>query len=179
MNILSWSQMVQVGARVAYDGENDTFKLTINNDTLIFKNCNCLYVLKFNNLVHLTTSEQQQAKMAVELQRRLAYPARSGMDHFLKSGAMRDVPIGSKAIQLIDEAILYIQGKATRKAINYRQEIAGRVPLEKKTGMHADLMFLKPLKEKNSYKEPEKLNFIISVSDLGLSIVRAIKSKGL
>jgi len=169
VNILSWSQMVQLGARVAYDGESDTFKLTISNETLIFKNCNGLYVLKFNNLVHLTTSEQQQAKMAVELQRRLAYPARSGMDHFLKSSAMSDVPIGSKAIQLIDEAIPYIHGKATRQAINYGQEIAGRVPLEKKTGVHADLMFLKPLKDKNGSKEPEKLNFIISVSDFGSS----------
>jgi len=99
VNILSWSQMVQLGARVTYDGKNDTFKLTINNDTLTFKNYNGLYVLKLNNLVHLTTSEQAQAKMAVELQRRLAYPARSGMDHFLKSGAMSDVPIGSKAIE--------------------------------------------------------------------------------
>jgi len=47
------------------------------------------------------------------------------MDHFLKSGAMSDVPIGSKAIELIDEAIPYIQGKASRKAINYGHEIAG------------------------------------------------------
>jgi len=82
--------------------------LTINDHTLTYKNCDGLYVLKFTNLVHLTTNEQAQAKMAVEIQRRLAYPARSGMDHFLKSGAMNDVPIGSKAIQLIDEAIPYI-----------------------------------------------------------------------
>jgi len=45
--------------------------------------------------------------------------------------------------------------------------------------VHADLMYSKPLKEKNSSKEPEKLNFIISVSDFGLSIVRAVKSKAL
>ena len=153
VNILSWSQMVQLGARVTYDGENDTFKLTINNHTLTFKNCDGLYVLKFYNLVHLTTSEQAQAKMAVEMQRRLAYPARSDMNHFLKSGAISDVPIGSKAIQLINEAIPYIQGKATRQAINYGQEIAGRVPLEKKTSVHADLMFIKPLKEKDSSKD--------------------------
>jgi len=47
VNILSWSQMVKLGARVAYDSESDAFKLTINNDTLIFKNCNGLYVLMF------------------------------------------------------------------------------------------------------------------------------------
>jgi len=40
-------------------------------------------------------------------------------------------------------------------------------------------MFLKPLKEKNATKEHEKLNFIISVSDFGLTIIRPIKSKGL
>ena len=40
-------------------------------------------------------------------------------------------------------------------------------------------MFVKPLKEKDSSTEPEKLNFIISVSDFGLIIVRAVNSKGL
>ena len=124
VNILSWAQMVQLGALVAYDSERNLFKLTINGITLVFKCVNSLYVLSFESEVHLTVAEQQQAKMAVEIQRRLAYPARSGVEHFLKSGAMADVPIGSRAIELIDEAIPHIQGKSTRKSINYGKEIA-------------------------------------------------------
>ena len=82
-------------------------------------------------------------------------------------------------MELIDEAIPHIQGKSTRKSPNYAHEIEGRAPDEKKTGIHADLMFLKPLKVIGESKEPEKINFIISVSDFGLTILKAITSKGL
>jgi len=177
VNILSWSQMVKAGALVAYNGEHDQFKLTINNDTLVFKNINGLYLLKLNSDIFMTREEQSQAKMAVEIQRRLAYPARSGVQHFLQSGAMSDVPVGTKAVELIDEAIPYLQGKWTRKAPKDGLEIAGRVVDDKRTKVHADLLFLKPAIMKKGLSVPEKTNFIVSVSDFGLAIVKAIKSK--
>ena len=92
---------------------------------------------------------------------------------------MSDVPVGTKAVELIDEAIPYLQGKWTRKAPNYGLEIAGRVVDDKKTKVHTDLMFLKPSIMKKGLTVPEKISFIVSVSDFGLAIVKAIKSKGL
>jgi len=179
VNILSWSQMVQSGALVSYDVTHNQFKMSIKNETLVFKHVNGLYALTFSSQVYMTRDEQSQARMAVELQRRLAYPARSGVQHFLKSGAMSDVPIGSKAIELIDESIEHMQGKWTRKSPNYGFEVAGRTNVEKKTNVHADLMFVKPTIMKKGSTAPEKINFIISVSDFGLTIIKAIKSKGL
>ena len=40
-------------------------------------------------------------------------------------------------------------------------------------------MFVKPLQQKDQSKGEGKLNFIISESDFGLTIIKALKSKGL
>ena len=178
VNILSWSQMIEAGVEISFNSKLNLFKMQTEKETLVFKPYNGLYALRLNSTVMVTKSEQLQAKMAFEIQRRLAYPAKSGVEHFVNSGAMANVPIGSKALKLVKEAIPHIQGKSTRKAMVYGAEIIKDTTQDKSSAIHCDLFFLKPLIAKED-KKAEKTTFILSVSDFGLSIVKVLKTKGL
>ena len=71
----------------------------------------------------MTKSEEVQQKIALEIQKRLAYPAISGVAHFLKTGAMLNVPIGKKILENMEESIPHIQGKSTRKTNPHALEV--------------------------------------------------------
>ena len=171
-NILSWSQVKKTGLDIQYDSVADKFILTTPNATLEFKPFHDLYAMKFENVVLMTRSEEVEARLALEIQKRLAYPAKSGVEHFLKSGAMNNVPIGTKALENLEESIIHIQGKSVRQQQSYSPEVKGNVE-KSSTAIHCDLMFLK------GDVSNEKLNFFISVSDFGLTIIKALKGKGL
>ena len=197
VNVLSWSQLLKQGCKIGYNGERDSFSVghnflnkgansfkvtTPNGIDLHFVASQGLYTLEKDYKVLMTKAEEVQQKIALEIQKRLAYPAISGVSHFIKSGAMINVPIGTKILENMEESIPHIQGKSTRKSNSHSPEIvtAQREGI-KSTKIHCDLMFLKPLDGQSSASKSsgEKLSFLISVSDFGLVIIRAIKSKGL
>ena len=93
-----------------------------------------------------------------EIQKRLAYPAISGVAHFLKTGAMLNIPIGTKILENMEKAIPHIEGKSTRKINHHNPEVVTRYQREgiKSPKIHCDLMFVKPLEESKSKQSDSK-----------------------
>ena len=175
INILSWSQLKKDGAKLAYDGEKDEFMC----DGMVFTPMYGLYGYRPTEVILATKAEALEARMAQEIQRRLAFPANSGVKHFLQSGAMSNVPIGTKALDGLETPIPHLQGKATKRGTDYGKEITSEFEGPKRTKLHCDLFFIKVPVPLRSSKEEVKLGFIISVTDFGLTIVKRIKTKGL
>ena len=99
VNVLSWSQLLTQGCKIAYNGERNSFTVTTPKEIdLCFVASQGLYMLDQEKKVLMTKTEEVQQKIALEIQKRLAYPAISGVAHFLKTGAIMNVPIGTKIL---------------------------------------------------------------------------------
>ena len=145
VNVLSWSELLNQGCKIEYNGEENSFMvITPKGIELNFIPRDGLYQLSQEYKVLMTKAEEIQHKIALEIQKRLAYPAISGVSHFIKSGAMLNVPIGTKILENMEESIPHIQGKSTRKTNPHAPEVGAPHKGIKSTKIHCDLMFVKP-----------------------------------
>ena len=173
-NILSWSHLRRQGFKTIYDEELDEFKLYVGNSFITFEPFRGLYAYRpETNTVLLTRKAEMELEMAAEVERRLAYPAKSGLENLMRSGAILNLPVGTEALNNLPVSIPHMQGKSPARIVGYPPAVYLESLQDKprSTVLHCDLMFVKP--------NEVNLIFLVSVSDFGLTVTREIKNKGL
>ena len=170
-NVLSWTELKDHGAPLDYDGT--CFVATLNGQDITFAPHNRLYAARIDlPLVFTTKREASDILEAKELQRRLAFPANSGVLHLLRSGAMSDIPVGTAGASHLDEVVIpNVQGKEFVKKVRFSPPIiSGSISDDRRTTLHGDIMYVKP--------ESNKLPFVVTTSDFSLTTVRSLEARG-
>ena len=170
-NVLSWAELKDHGVPLDYDGT--CFVATLNGQDITFAPHNGLYAARIDlPLVFMTKRKASDLVEAKELQRRLAFPAKSGVLHLLRSGAMSGIPVGTSGASHLDEVVIpNVQGKEFVKKVRFSPPIiSGSISDDRRTTLHGDIMYVKP--------ESNKLPFVVMTSDFGLTIVRSLEARG-
>jgi len=169
-NVLSHSQLLRLGATIDY--VDDVFQVGISDQLLRFTLDRGLYTLNSEqDVASLTRKQVNEVELAQEIQKRLGFPAKSGVEAFIFSGAMLNVPIGTRAAGFLPESIPNLQGKTVEKRVKVPPEIKSEVKV-KTTRLHVDLFYL------TDDIEQRTLPFFASVTDFGLMVVKSLSSRG-
>ena len=134
---------------------------------------NGLYAARIDlPLVFMTKRKASDLVEVKELQRRLAFPAKSGVLHLLRSGAMCGIPVGTAGASHLDEVVIpNEQGKEFVKKVRFSPPIiSGSISDDRRTTLHGDIMYVKP--------ESNKLPFVVTTSDFSLTTVRSLEARG-
>jgi len=147
-----------MGANIDYSG--DVFVVTIGKNILKFQPTEGLYCMSPTTILALTKKELLEVELGQEVQRRLGFPDRSGVEAFIRIGAMLNVPIGTRAAGLLPLSIENVQGKSVEKRINLPPEVKSENKITV-TRLHVDIFFVTEDIQKKS------LPFFGSVTDFG------------
>jgi hypothetical protein len=170
-NIISWSQAIKAGAHIEYDADADHFVMDLGGKRLVFVPYNNLYAYQIPsaNQVYLNKRNIEEVDLAAEIQRRLAFPAKSGLEHVIRSGAIHNMPIGTTAVRIMPESIPHLQGKSPKR----NQSLAPVIRTFRENehcSLYADICYITP----NS----DRLDFLVATTDFNATFIRPIKNRG-
>ena len=182
VNVLSWSQIKNdTNWKCGYSEKEDLFWLKTGTSEFNFKRIGGLYRHTVKNHLYITLREAEsnytkrevvKMREAREIQRRLGFPAASGMVQLLRSGAINNFPITPHDVVRAESAygpsIPYLKGKTTTENLVVTPSAPLPRTISSAIHLHMDLMFV------------DGLSFLISVGvPIGLTIVTALgRGKG-
>ena len=168
-NVLSWN-IVSKKFRIVWDQVKQECRVILpNNDNIIFKERNGLYVGNFKNYLNqafITTvtdnetvfskREVEDAKIARDLSAKLGFPSSGILAKFLNRGGIINCPITStdvrRAEHIYGKDIGAIKGKTTKRTPVDSKHETSEIKVRVNQEIHVDIMFV------------EGLSFLVSVA---------------
>lgn len=169
-NVISWSQAINSGANIQYNADN-SFSFELGGRFFVFKPFKQLYACR-NTTAHTNLNRRQQAEVDItaEIQRRIAFPSTSGLDHLVRSEAIMNLPLGTSVIRSMEDSFPYLQRKSVTSNPRQLPEIRSTRD-EEYTILYGDLMHIMP--------NDTRLDFLITTSDFGITFIRPLKLRGI